>query len=179
MGVEVAEHGIALPSTDDADFIRIHTAKEEGHCATGAKRAGCNVVGINPSMTRDGQGSSTQETRDHGAGYRPFSTGIVIIDVERGRGTSIVATKMKDTASDGTNGTSGALTVGSMRHDLAFDSVFLSGEGEGAVSGGLQLRHGATEDVGDVEGTDFHLNIFEAEGMFSIPGSVSILAWAK
>ena len=65
MGVEVAEHGVTFPATDDADLVRIHTDEEKGHCSTGAKGASCDIVWIDASIAGDGQGSSLQEACYH------------------------------------------------------------------------------------------------------------------
>ena len=65
MSMEVAEHGVAFPSTDDVDFVGIDTAKEQSHGTAGAEGASCNIIWVNPRMARDGEGGSTQERRNH------------------------------------------------------------------------------------------------------------------
>ena len=64
-------------------------------------------------------------------------------------------------------------------HNLAFDTVLLGGKGEGAVHSSVKLGKAADQDVREMEGTNFDLNILEAKGMFRIPYSFSIFAQAK
>ena len=66
VGVEVAEHGIAAPAADNANFVRLNTSEEEGHGSTRTKRAGGYLIRVNASMTRNGEGGSSEEARDHG-----------------------------------------------------------------------------------------------------------------
>ena len=68
MGVEVAEHGITAPATDDTYFVRVDAGEEECHGTASAKRAGSNLVRVNTGMTGNGQGGSAEETRDHRRG---------------------------------------------------------------------------------------------------------------
>ena len=78
MSMEVAEHGVAFPATDDANLVGIDAAEEQGHGSTGAEGASCNIIWVNPRVARDGEGGSTQETRNHSAGDRFLGTGVIV-----------------------------------------------------------------------------------------------------
>ena len=52
LGMEVAEHGIGLPSADEADDIAINTTTEEGHGSTCVKAASGSVSGSSAARTR-------------------------------------------------------------------------------------------------------------------------------
>ena len=65
MSMEVAEHGVTFPSTDDANFVRVDTAKEQGHGTAGAEGASCDIIWVDPRVARDREGGSTQEGRNH------------------------------------------------------------------------------------------------------------------
>ncbi len=66
MSMEVAKHGVASPSTDDANLVGVFATKEEGHGTTVAEGAGGDVVDGNASVSRDELGGSAEESGDHG-----------------------------------------------------------------------------------------------------------------
>ena len=51
MAVEVLKHGVARPSADYANVIRVNTAQQQGHCATRTERTSCDIGRIDTSMT--------------------------------------------------------------------------------------------------------------------------------
>ena len=46
LDVEVSEHGVRLPASDELDDVAVHGLVEEGHCAGGPKRLCGNVGGL-------------------------------------------------------------------------------------------------------------------------------------
>ena len=44
--VEVSQHSIALPATDEADDVRVYVGIEEGHSATRAQGMGINEINM-------------------------------------------------------------------------------------------------------------------------------------
>ena len=72
------------------------------------------------------------------------------------------------------HGTGVSLAIGGMCHKLTFDTVLLGSEHQGAVGGSVELCNRASEDVGNMKSTDFDLDVFEPEGVLSIPSSISV-----
>ena len=65
MSMEIAEHDISLPATDDTNFLWIGATKKERQCAAGSKRASGNILLINVHMPWYGEGCHAEETCDH------------------------------------------------------------------------------------------------------------------
>ena len=86
---------------------------------------------------------------------------------------------MEHATKDSSNRTCIALTIGGVSHNLAFYTVLLGGKGEGAVRRSVELGKAAGQDISEMEGTNFNLNILEAKGMFYVPCGISIFARAK
>ena len=60
MTMKVTKHGVATPTPDNADFIGVHIAKEECHGAAITEGTCGDVVGVNTTVTGDGECDSTQ-----------------------------------------------------------------------------------------------------------------------
>jgi len=131
VSVEITEHGVATPTTYDANFIRIHASKQEGHGAASAEGASGNVGRVDTGMARDGEGSRSKEARDHGGGDRTTLAGVVVVGVEGCGGRSLMVIEVDGPACDSTHGAGGWLSVSGMCQLFAFDSVLLCGESEG------------------------------------------------
>jgi len=82
VSMEIMEHGIATPATYDANFIRIHASKQQGHGAASTEGSSCNVGRVNTGMSRDSEGCRPKEARDHGGGDRATLGCVVVVDVE-------------------------------------------------------------------------------------------------
>ena len=78
VGMEVAEHCIALPTPNNMDFIGVKASKEECHCTTGVERTSGNFLWTHSSMARD--------AGDHGRGDCRLSACLIIVDMQRSVG---------------------------------------------------------------------------------------------
>ena len=176
VGMKIAEHGVTTPSADDTNFVGIDAGEEESHGTTRAKRAGCNLVGMDASMTAYGQSGSAEKTRNHRRGDGSSSAVILIINMKRSRRWSIVQLKMRNTPEGGTNRAGFYLAVCTMRQLFTFNSILLGREGEGTKCRSKQLIVGG--QVGEEEGScaDFHSHILEAEWVLGIASGISIFS---
>ena len=68
--MEIAKHGIALPETEDTNFIYIAAAKQEIHCTAGLKRASEDILWIDAGITWYGEGCRAEETCNCGGQNR-------------------------------------------------------------------------------------------------------------
>ena len=73
VGMEVSEHGVASPTTDDSDDVWILTSEEEGHCAAASEGPGAYVVGIDTGVPWDREGCCPEEAGDQCGCYVSFS----------------------------------------------------------------------------------------------------------
>ena len=62
--MEVAEHGIAAPAADDADFIGVFPTEEKGHCTTVAEGTSGDVFDVDSGVTGDEASGSVKEGGD-------------------------------------------------------------------------------------------------------------------
>ena len=81
--MEVSEHCVAVPTANHTDFVGIDATEEKGHGTATTEGAGGDIVGGDPGVARDGYGSCSEETRDHGRGDRFAAVGLVKIHVKR------------------------------------------------------------------------------------------------
>ena len=64
VSMEVAEHGVASPAADDADFIGVFPTKEKGHRATVAEGTSGDVFDVDSGVTGDEARGSAEEGGD-------------------------------------------------------------------------------------------------------------------
>ena len=172
--MEVSEHCVAVPTANHTDFVGIDATEEKGHGTATTEGAGGDIVGGDPGVARDGYGSCSEETRDHGRGDRFAAVGLVKIHVKGTSWRGIVRAEVQDSADDGLNWARKDLPIGCMGKFLAFNTVLLGGEGERSISGSLEATQRDRHWVSKVLVTDFELGVFEPEGMLGIPGCIGV-----
>ena len=110
--MEISEHCVAFPTTNDSDVICVNAREEEGHGATGAERACCNVCRIHSSMARDGERRCVEQAGYHSAGDAAAVSRVGVINVERSSTRSTVRDEMGYSLEHSTNGARVSLPVG-------------------------------------------------------------------
>jgi len=81
---------------------------------------------------------------------------------------SIVLFEVNDAAGDSTHWASRWLPIGGMRECFTFDTILLSGEGEGDECGGQELCRRSKMDVEDMFVSNLAFNIFQAKWMLCV-----------
>ena len=91
----------------------------------------------------------------------------------------IVGAEVECTSRDSRDRASKFFPFGRMCKFLAFDTIFLSGEGERGAGSATKTIERHEERISKVLTTNFELSVFEAEGMLSIPGGFALFFGAQ
>ena len=58
MSMEISKHGVTAPASNDSNFIGVNATEEQSHGSAGPKGSSGNVVRVEASVARNGEGSS-------------------------------------------------------------------------------------------------------------------------
>ena len=111
VAVEISEHRVAFPATNNSNVIGVNAREEEGHGTTGTERACCNVCRIHSSMTGDGERRCAEQAGYHSAGDAAAVSRVGVINVERSSTRSTVKDEVGYLSEHGTNGARVSLPV--------------------------------------------------------------------
>ena len=98
VGMEVTEHSVAAPATNDTDFIGVDAGEEESHGSTSAKGTGGNLIRMDASMAWDCEGSSAKEAGDHGGGHGSSSAVVFVVNMKWSGDGGFMAFEMRHTS---------------------------------------------------------------------------------
>ena len=100
LDVEVTEHFVRFPPTNQADDVGVDAGAEQGHGAAGAETAGRNAVGVEIEGRSRGGGGCAQGLGNGMAANGQPGVGLPN-HVERGGGGGVVGAKVENAANEG------------------------------------------------------------------------------
>ena len=145
--MQVAEHGVGAPATNETDEIRIDPCTEECHGTTGTEGAGFDVIRAKPivaTMCRD----KAPEVASDGAGMQgcgaaPYS----VVDVQWGVRRCAISAKVLDASCNGAHRAEIGVAAGRMPNLFSPNAILLCGEHENNESGDGEIRQRGGRDI--------------------------------
>ncbi len=174
LGMEVAKHRVAAPSTDELDDTRVDFAAEESHGAACTETTGRDIRGEKPRVWLL-PGCKTEHVGDVLAG-NTLPEGAEEVGAQRSGRRGVVLAEIEAAAGKSFSGTREGITAGGVRDDFAALSILLGAKGD--------RRFGnVTEEVDGarcwIEGGVTHFEADGGHGEGGVVASVAILAWPK
>mmetsp|Transcript_10441 Transcript_10441/g.23050 ORF Transcript_10441/g.23050 Transcript_10441/m.23050 type:complete len:137 (-) Transcript_10441:303-713(-) len=116
LGMEITEHGVGAPTTNEFDSVGVDASAEQCHGAVGAKAAGREFMGRKAEIWR-GLGCGAENFGDIGSGnMKP--AGLAPVGAQEGLARGL------DTAHEGFCGTRNNVSTEAMGNSLALVLVF-------------------------------------------------------
>ena len=135
--MEVPEHCVRFPVTDEADGVGIDLATEEGHGPASMEAAGIDVV---CRETEVGKGvGRTMEDRGEVGGCEGGTAGAADVGAQRRGGRATSPTEGDTPIGEDVDGAGGGVAAAGMANDLAPFAIFLVVESEGNVCRMVQV----------------------------------------
>jgi hypothetical protein len=161
LDMEVTQHFIGAPATDETDDISVDLSAKEGHGASRTKRASTD---IRMEETQLGGIASSNSGAKSISNMRRADTMPTALEVVRGNGRSRWSRVVAKVTNSALKGLDGAEVFGSatQANDFTTDAVLLGREFKGAESGGSEQGIGARQK-GDALAANKKLNITEGE----------------
>jgi hypothetical protein len=161
--MEVAEHDIRAPTTDQLDDAGVDTATEKGHGATGTTRASGDIIGIETKLGAQYSGGGTNGLGDQSGGHRAPGSGRGVADgAQWGIARGSVEAKVADAVDNTNHGTGIEVARPRVADNFATDTIFLGSERESDEGDTVEVSELTSERI-KTSVADEELDIAEAK----------------
>jgi hypothetical protein len=176
LDMEVPEHFIGAPATDESDNVSVDLGAKEGHCASRTEGAGTDIVMEETELGGIASSNSGAKSISNLGWADTMPTAGEVVGGNGSCWRGGVVAKVMNSALKGLDGAEVVLSA-AKANDFATNAIFLAGEFKSAKSGGKEQCIGARGKV-DALGSNKKLNITKGEGR-GVGRSTGVLARAE